>query len=45
MRNINIREYLSIPWIKFLFWTAVVIAGVIIIGILANYLTKIVFNL
>ena len=45
MRNTNVREYLSIPWIKFLLWTLVVIVGVILIGILANILTKVVFNL
>ena len=45
MRNTNIREYLSIPWVKFLVWTLVLIVGVILIGILANFLTKEVFNL
>jgi hypothetical protein len=42
--NINLKEYFAIPWVKFLFWTFMVTAAVILIAIIANYLTILVFH-
>jgi len=43
-KNLHLREYLTIRWIKFLLWTVLIIAGIIIIGIIANFLTGLVFH-
>jgi hypothetical protein len=43
--NINLKEYLAIPWVKFLFWTIMITATVILIALIANYLTIIVFHI
>ncbi len=44
MKNLNIRAFYSIPWIKYLFWTVVAVLGIVLIALLANYLTIVVFN-
>jgi hypothetical protein len=42
--NINLKEYLAIPWVKFLVWTALIMATIILIAMIANYLTIVVFK-
>jgi|GEM_PF-2338096 hypothetical protein len=42
--NVNLKVYLAIPWVKFLVWTALVTATIVIIAMIANYLTIVVFN-
>ncbi len=43
-KNLNLREYITIPWIKFLLWTILIIAGIVLIGFIANFLTGLVFH-
>jgi hypothetical protein len=45
IRNVNLKEYLSIPWVKFLFWTVVITTALALIAVIANYLTFIVFHI
>ncbi len=40
-----LREYYSIPWVKYLVRTIMVILGILIIALIANYLTMAVFGL
>jgi hypothetical protein len=44
IRNINLKEYFAVPWIKFLFWAILVSVSIAFIAIIANYLTIVVFH-
>lgn len=44
IKNLRLREYAALPWIKFLLWTVLIIAGIILIAIIANFLTGLVFH-
>lgn len=44
IRNINLKEYFAIPWIKFLFWAVIVTTTIALIAVVANYLTILVFH-
>jgi hypothetical protein len=45
IRNINLKEYFAIPWVRFLFWTLLVTTSIALIAVIANYLTVLVFHL
>ncbi len=45
IRNLHLRDYLTIRWIKFLFWIFSTVAGIIVIAMIAKFLTRLVFHL
>ena len=45
IRNVNLKEYFAIPWVKFLFWAILVTTSIALIAVIANYLTVLVFHL
>jgi hypothetical protein len=44
IRNINLKQYFTVPWVKFLFWTILVTTTIALIAMIANYLTVVVFH-
>jgi hypothetical protein len=45
IRNVNLKEYFAISWVRFLFWTVVITISIALIAVIANYLTFIVFRI
>ena len=45
IRNLHLRGYITLKWVKFLLWILITVSGILIIAMISKLLTRLVFHL